>query len=284
MSDQASSLRQLAQPSLLPPAFAVFGAWRAGSSSVAAELAAASTQAGRRTLLVGHDATQSLARRLGAPPSSSLQSLSVSRGSLSELMVDTRCGCTLVNLYAPPAERDRLSPHVWRRLASEFAALEQDHATLLVDAPDYHADPTPLCVVPNLILVVTPDTDTLTAGYAALKHLAGDYARRRFNVIINRARNLEQARKVFSRLSSTTGEFLSVSLRWVGFVPDDPLLAKAQMLHRPVMDAFPDSEAAQAFRQLAQAMPLWHDDKDARGSYLQQLFSTGKALADLSHD
>jgi flagellar biosynthesis protein FlhG len=162
--------------------------------------------------------------------------------------------------------------------------VEQDAALLLLDTPPLSEDPGPCCIADNLVLVLTPSSDSLMGGYAQLKRLAQDYARRRFNVLVNRAANFDEAQAIFSRLQRVAGDYLPVGLRWVGFVPDDNTIRKSQTLRRPVVEAFPDSEAAHAYLQLAQMLPQWHapDDDTPRGSYLEHLLMTSKALADLT--
>ncbi|MCP9758100.1 flagellar synthesis regulator FleN [Aquitalea sp. S1-19] len=285
MSDQAASLRQLSQQSAhLPPLFALTGASHSGISTLCAGLAAASALQGKRPLLLDHQNGQELARLAGVPPSASLASLNISRGGLTDLMVNSRHGVTLVNLYAQPEERHRLSARVWQRLASEFSALEKDCGLTLVDAPDPTQDAAPLVIADNLILVISPQAESITRGYASMKRLAGEFGRRRFNVLVNRASGQEEAQNVFARLSSVAGDYLGVSLRWVGFVPEDQAIRKSQALRRPVVEAFPDSEAAQAFSQLAAMLPLWHapDTGHARSSYLEQLLSTSKTLTEIT--
>lgn len=284
MSDQASSLRQASAQSHYPPSFAFFGGEGSGVSTVVGELAAALAMSGQRPLLVEHQPGNHQARRLGLPTSASFASLSISLGGVSDLLVSNRYGLSLVNLVASSEERTRMSPRLWRRLASEFAALEADNSMLLIDAPALIEDPAPLCIADNLVLVLSPDADSLTQGYASLKRLAGDYARRRFNVLVNRAQDFNEAQAVFNRLSGVAGDYLSVALRWVGFVPLDHTVRKSQTLRRPTVEAFADSEAALACRQLAQMLPRWHgpDSATQRASYLEHLLMTTKSLADLT--
>ena len=283
MLDQAFGLRQRAVLHY-PPSFAFFGAEKSGQTTLAGELAAALALQHQRPLLIDHQPGQHLARRLGLPTAGTLGSVAVSLGDLGELMVSNRYGMSLINLAATTDERTRLSPRIWRRLINEFASVEQDATFMLLDSPPLAEDAGPCCIADNLVLIITPASESLTGGYALLKRLAQEYARRRFNVVVNRAGSFEEAQAVFQRLQQVCEEYLPVGLRWVGFVPEDLTLRKSQTLRRPVCEAFPDSEAAQAFMQLAQMLPQWHtpDDSTQRNSYLEQLLMTSKALADLT--
>ena len=284
MSDQASSLRLQRARADYPPSFAFIGGEGSGVSTLVGELAGRLALAGGRPLLIEHQPGHQQARRLGLPATGTFASLAISLGGINELMVANRYGLNLVNLAASSDDRTRLSPRLWRRLANEFASVEADSSVLLIDCPAIADDPAPACIADNLILVLSPDADSLTQGYASLKRLAAEYARRRFNILVNRAQDFGEAQAVFNRLNSVAGDYLSVALRWVGFVPLDNTVRKSQTLRRPTVEAFADCEAALAYRQLAEMLPRWHapDQSAPRSSYLEHLLMTTKSLADLT--
>ncbi|MGL6046603.1 MAG: MinD/ParA family ATP-binding protein [Vogesella sp.] len=284
MSDQASSLRLQRAQADYPPSFACIGGEGSGVSTLVGELAASLALRGGRPLLIEHQPGHQQARRLGLPATGTFASLAISLGGINELMVANRYGLNLINLAASSEERTRLSPRLWRRLAHEFASVEADSSVLLIDCPNISDDPAPACIADNLVLVLSPDADSLTQGYASLKRLAADYARRRFNVLVNHAQDFEEAQAVFNRLNSVAGDYLSVALRWVGFVPADSTVRKSQTLRRPTVEAFAECEAALAYNQLADMLPRWHapDQSAPRSSYLEHLLMTTKSLADLT--
>jgi flagellar biosynthesis protein FlhG len=256
--DQAASLRILnAQPSRAP-SFAFIGTEGSGTSTLVTELAVATAFAGGQPLVVDCCQGQHIAKRLGVPTTATLETQVISMSGLDEMTVRSRQGVTLINLYARPEERALFSSQLWLRLGSEFGAIERDATMLLVDAPNPAFDPVPACVADNLILVLTPQAESLTNAYAVIKRLASQYGRQCFNVLVNRARHLEEARELFARLSSVASEFLTVALRWVGFVPEDQAVRRSSVLHRPSVEAFPRSESSTAFAQLAAVLPQWH--------------------------
>lgn len=278
MQDQAASLRRLSPRPARAPSFAFVGAPGSGASTLATELAVAASYAGTRTVLIDCQNGQQLARRLGVPSTATLETQRVSQGGLAAMSTASRHGVDLINLYAPPVERQLFSPQLWLKLTGEFAARERDADALIIDCPSPSLDPVPAGVADNLVLVLTPSADSLTAAYAAIKRLAQEAGRSAFNVLVNRARTLAEARSLFTRLSAVVGEFLAVSLRWLGFVPEDNLLRRSQSLRRPLVEAFPDSEAAQAFAQLAAVMPHWHGAEHGRrdAGYLDMLIAASR--------
>ncbi|WP_230369306.1 MinD/ParA family ATP-binding protein [Paludibacterium denitrificans] len=99
----------------------------------------------------------------------------VSVNGLDEMMVTSRQGIQLINLYARPDERALFSAQLWLRLGSEFAALERDSTVLLIDVPSPSIDPVPASVADNLILVLSLTAESLTSAYANIKRLASGF-------------------------------------------------------------------------------------------------------------
>ena len=60
-----------------------------------------------------------------------------------------------------------------------------------------------------------------------------------------------QGESVFRRLQRVTDRYLDVALEFVGEIPEDGALQKSVQAQRPVLEAFPSSPAAQAFKRLA---------------------------------
>lgn len=284
MQDQAASLRRINSRPARAPSYAFVGSSGSGITTLVTELAIASAQAGSRPFVVDCQPGQLLARRLGVPTAATLESQAAGSGGLSDMLTASRQGVLLVNLYAKPELRARFSPQLWLKLTGEFAALERDADALMVDCPAPGLDPMPSAVADNVILVLTPTEASLTSAYAAVKRLTTLSGHQIFNVLVNRAQSLAEARGLFTRLSAVTSEFLAVSLRWIGFVPEEPLVRRSQILRRPLMEAFPDSEAAQAYQQLAAVMPQWHSPANSRpdAGFLDLLIAASRDWVDAS--
>jgi len=284
MQDQASSLRRLTSRPARAPSFAFVGASGSGITTLATELAIASAQAGCRPFVVDCQPGQMLARRLGLSTTATLESQAAGHGGLSDMLTASKHGVLLLNLYAKAERRALFSSQLWLKLTGEFAALERDADALLVACPAPALDPMPAAVADNVILVLTPTEDSLTSAYAAVKRLSALSGHQIFNVLVNRARDLAEARTLFTRLSAVTSEFLAVSLRWIGFVPEDAPIRRSQTLRRPLLEAFPNSEAAQAFNQLAAVLPQWHTPANSRpdAGFLDLLIAASRDWVDAS--
>jgi flagellar biosynthesis protein FlhG len=62
---------------------------------------------------------------------------------------------------------------------------------------------------------------------------------------------------VFRRLQRVTDRYLEVVLEYVGEIPEDRSVKQAVQLQRAVVEAYPNSAAARAFRHLASVATRW---------------------------
>ena len=97
----------------------------------------------------------------------------------------------------------------------------------------------------------------MTDAYALIKVLNQGFARRNFHIVVNKVASPEEAGVVFNNMAEVARRFLKVSLDFMGFVPRDEKMHRATQLGRTVVDAFPATIAAQAFRTLAEKVEQW---------------------------
>jgi flagellar biosynthesis protein FlhG len=87
--------------------------------------------------------------------------------------------------------------------------------------------------------------------------LSRDRGVRQFRVLTNLSRDPDQGQTVFRRLQRVTDRYLEVALDHIGDVPEDFSLQKSVQSQRPVLEAFPSSPAARAFKTLARVVNQW---------------------------
>ena len=257
MEDQAASLRRLTPAAQVGRSFAFLGVSGCGVTTMVSEMAAGLTAAQRRTLIIDAHPGNPLAQRFVDDPGVTLDMVASSQGSLHDAVTQLPFGASVMNVHSRPSTLMHLPEPIEHRLVTEYEALTRDIELVLIDAPSVSTDPALAALADNLVLVLTPDIQTLMQAYAMVKRLALEFARRRFDVLVNRARDMNEAQAIFQRLSQVTSEFLGVSLRWVGFVPEDPMVRRAVLLRTTTLHGFPGSEAGTACSQLAAVLPRW---------------------------
>jgi flagellar biosynthesis protein FlhG len=102
----------------------------------------------------------------------------------------------------------------------------------------------------NLVLL-TPDPTSLTDAYALIKTLAREFHRDNFQLILNFARDEQEAHQVFARIQTVAKKFLDVEVAFLGAIPDDDAVNKAVRQQLPFIQGLPQSKAAQAVQHLA---------------------------------
>jgi len=153
---------------------------------------------------------------------------------------------------------------------------------ILVDTTD-GCDPAqlPLGLASTEIMVLmSPDKESITQSYGMVKTLAQDFGKRRFRLLINRAGNAEEARVIADNFARTAETYLGVAADYVGFIPFDERLARAGTLRKSVVDAFPVAASTMQFRQLADGLLRWPRSLDLGelGGFMQRLVQGSRLL------
>ncbi len=101
------------------------------------------------------------------------------------------------------------------------------------------------------LIVLTPEPTALTDAYALIKVLSNNLNVKEFLVIVNQATSQKEAQEVFDRLSAACENFLQVKPVLLGVVRYDSKLTDSVRLQKPIMQAFPESNAAKDIKALA---------------------------------
>ncbi len=130
----------------------------------------------------------------------------------------------------------------------------------------------------EIIVVVCNEPTSMTDAYALIKLLNRDYGQRRFRILANMTQSVKEGRELFEKLAKTTDQFLDVALDYLGVIPDDDYVKKAIQRQKAVIDAYPRSRAAMAFKILAQKADNWPVPTTAAGHlefFVERLIEQG---------
>jgi flagellar biosynthesis protein FlhG len=122
-----------------------------------------------------------------------------------------------------------------------------------------------VCAAQEVVVVVCDEPSSITDAYALIKLLNRDYDMVRFRVIASMTRTAQEGQKLFNKLTQVTDRFLDVTLQYVGQVPFDEAVRKAVQKQKPIYHFAPRSQAAIAFKQLAQKVDVWPIPSAPRG-------------------
>jgi flagellar biosynthesis protein FlhG len=231
-----------------------------GKTSVAVNLATAFAQLGREAMLLDGDlGLANVDVLLGLTPRCTLEQVLKGERQLEDVILETSSGVRVVPGASGVANMAALSSAEQAGIVQAFSTLSGPLDVLIIDtAPGIADSVLQFCRAAQQILLVLRDEPTsLTDTYALIKVLSRSHGVRNFRVVANMTRGVGQGESVFRRLQRVTDRYLEVVLELVGEIPEDIALRRAVQAQRPVLEAFPASPAAQAFKQLARAASRW---------------------------
>lgn len=142
------------------------------------------------------------------------------------------------------------------KLISELDRMLETNDILLIDtASGISSDVTYFNVkAQEILIVVTPEPTSITDAYALIKVLSLKYRANQFNVVVNKARNMQEAQDVFRQLQTVTDKFLTISIEYLGAILFDEMVQRSAKRQRILMDMHPRSPAARCYTALAKRM------------------------------
>jgi flagellar biosynthesis protein FlhG len=259
-ADQAAGLRRMAQPTPVRVIAVASGKGGVGKTNVTVNLGAAMADSGKRVMLL--DADLGLANvdvMLGLNPAYNLSHVITGERTLEEVIVEGPAGLKIVPAASGVKRMAELKPEEHVGVIRAFSELSSDLDVLLVDTAAGISDSVISfsSAAQEVIVVVCDEPASITDAYALIKVLSRDYGLSRFHVLANMAHSAQEGRDLFAKMSRVTERFLDVTLSFMGALPYDEFLRKAVQRQRSVVEAFPRSRSATAFKTLAQRADKW---------------------------
>jgi flagellar biosynthesis protein FlhG len=266
--DQASGLRSMVKPRPTRAIAVTGGKGGVGKTNVSVNLGVAVAEMGRQVMLF--DADLGLANIdvvLGLHPRYDLSDVMRGECSLADVLVEGPAGLKVIPGASGVQALSELSRAEHAGLIRAFSEVGSDTDLLIVDTAAGISD-TVLSFARashEIVVVVCDEPASITDAYAIIKLLNRDYGHRRFRILANMARSAQEGRELFNKMCRVTDRYLDVTLGFLGAIPFDDSLRKAVRAQRPVVQAFPRSRSAQAFRSLARKVDSWPPPDGANG-------------------
>jgi flagellar biosynthesis protein FlhG len=270
--DQADTLRQMArearkgQQSDQPQAGAATGQkgirvisvtsgkGGVGKSNVVSNLAIAMSAQGKKVLIIDADlGLGNLDVLLGLSPAYNLNHVLSGEKTITDILIDGPAGIKIIPAGSGIQELTSLGQHEKLKLLDELDMLEEQFDIMIVDTEAGISENVTYFTVAaqEIIVVVTPEPTSITDVYALIKLLSTRYSEHHFKVLVNMAKDSEDALEVFRKLANVAGRFLDISLDYLGCVVKDDKVVEAVKRQKAVSELFPESEAATCFSTLA---------------------------------
>lgn len=252
-NDQAAGLRRLmATPK--PRVVSVISASASDQSRMMINLAASIRGQGSDVLVVhASKSTREASYEVDKTPT--LLEVASTAASLSVAIKQTKQELTVAKLLPKNLLGATLKNDASFALNQLFDKLVLQYEIALVDATLNNEDLLPLKTLndSDILIQLTRDPQAIKDAYTLIKRICSQLGRRSFGIIVDDA-NDAQAEVVFNNIAQVAKRFMQIDLEFFGAIPADIHLGKAAKLGRPIVDAFPLTPAANAFKQIAQRL------------------------------
>jgi flagellar biosynthesis protein FlhG len=256
-----------------------------GKTSVSINLAAALVNAGQRTLLLDTDlGLANVDVMLGLSPRFTLADVFAGRCELRDTVIEGPHGLMIVPAASGKRHMTELLPQQHVGLVHAFSQLDLPLDVMVVDNAAGIADGVlTFCqAAQDVVLVVCDEPASVTDAYALIKLLNRERGVTRVQVLANQVQHAAEGRQLFEKLERVAARFLDVNLHYLGAIPRDEWLRRAIQRQEAVVDAFPSSPSALAFRDIARRSRQWQSPTGPRGHvefFLERLIAAPAANA-----
>lgn len=231
-----------------------------GKSNVSVNLAIALAEQGKRVVLLDADlGLANLDILLGLSVNRNISDVLNGTANLSDIMVDGPAGIKIIPASSGTQEMSNLGEVEHAGIISAFSELGEYMDVLIVDTAAGISKTVTSFVraVQEVLLVVTDEPTSITDAYALIKVLNRDCRMSRFRMVSNMVKTPKEGQMLFNKMVKVTDRFLDISLQYCGSIPMDDAVRKSVQRQKAVLEAYPRSQAAVAYRSLAQKVALW---------------------------
>ncbi len=260
MIDQASGLRKMQQSNPIKVIAVSGGKGGVGKTNVSLNTSIAMAQQGKRVLVL--DADLGLANvdvMLGVRVKRNLSHVLSGECELDDIIIEGPAGIKLIPATSGTQSMVDLTPAEHAGLIRAFSDMRTQFDVLVVDTAAGISDMVLSFTraAQDVLLVVCDEPTSITDCYALMKLLSRDHGVFKFKVVANMVRSPKEGQQLFAKLSTVSERFLDVALDLVGVIPFDENIRKSVRKQQAIVEAFPDSPAAKAFKLLASKVIKW---------------------------
>jgi len=240
-----------------------------GKSNVSVNMSIALAELGRRVVVL--DADLGLANidiLLGIHSKNNISNVLSGEITLQEVLVNGPGGIRIIPAASGTQAMATLEPVEHAGLIRAFSSISEQLDILVVDTAAGIGDAVVSFVKASqeVLIVVTDEPTSITDAYALIKLLNRDHGLFRFRVLANMVKGSQEGHNLFAKMTKVTDRFLDVALQYVGCIPFDDSVKRAVQRQRAVVEAYPRSKAALAFKSLAKKVDGWPLPSTPRGN------------------
>ncbi|MEN8205603.1 MAG: AAA family ATPase [Pseudomonadota bacterium] len=239
-----------------------------GKTNIAVNLAQALANQGKKTLLL--DADLGMANvdvLLGLTATHTLFDVLNGMCRLEDIMIKVHDNLQVIPAASGIKQLADMGQQECAGLVRAFSDLKHPLDFLLVDtATGISESVASFCrAATEVLVVICNEPSSIRDSVAQIRLLSSEYGVTRFRVLGNRVASAYEAQELFQNVISRFTDNHNPQISFSGYIPNDEKLRKAVSQHRGVVDAYPQSRAAMAFKNLAGRVAGWPQPVRAGG-------------------
>ena len=225
-----------------------------GKTTVAVNLAVALARLGHRVGLLDADfGLGNIDVFLGLTPERHIGHVLAGEASIGDIAMPGPGGVQILPASSGLQSLTALTPAQRTILRAALDGLSGSFDFLLVDTASGISDNVvaTMLLAGRVILVTSVEPSAIVDAYATVKVLSAQSPSMEIGIVVNNVRNAEEASLAYRQLDLAANRFLRRSLRYYGFVSQDPAVRDAVVTQRAIVDHAPQAAASRCFRILA---------------------------------
>lgn len=228
-----------------------------GKSNVSINLAIALAQLNKNVMLLDADlGLGNIDIMLGLKAQYNLSHVIQGMCQLSDTILHDLNGIRVIPAASGDEYMTKLTPAQHAGIIDAFNELTDDLDYMIIDTAAGISD-TVLSFTRSsqeLIIVLCDEPTSIADASALIKVMSNKYEWTHFHILANMVKDANEGRDLFNKLSDITEQFLDIQLDYIGSIPFDASVSQAVKKQQALITAFPESQAANALRQIAQVV------------------------------
>jgi flagellar biosynthesis protein FlhG len=260
--DQAEGLRRLLVQNYLRIVTLTSGSTGAGKTTAVINLAAALARNGKSVLVIDENTgANNICGLLGLNAHRDLLDVIRRDKTVQEVVISSVHGFSILPAGHGMRALEKLNAGDRAHLIGSFAHLTPPFDVVLIDAAPGRASRSLSLALSSheIVVVASPEAASITAAYALIKHINGNYQnKRRYHILINKAVTEIEANTIFSNMESAARRYLGISLEFLGYIPYEHKLCPSNPLPKSLSAA----SFGEAFQHAAESLIHWPFEED----------------------
>lgn len=123
----------------------------------------------------------------------------------------------------------------------------------------------------DVIIITNSEPTSLTDAYGLIKVILKNNVKSNMSLIINRVKDIKEAKETFEKISNTVEIFLNERINYLGYILEDTKVGQAIREQQPLLNIYPKSEAGICIQIIA--LKLLGEYKERKSNSVKEYFN-----------